>query len=148
MPTVERSALVPYTAQQMYQLVNDVESYPEFLPWCSGGTVLEDSDSVRVARVDISKGPIKQHFTTRNELIPGEEIELSLVEGPFSQLQGRWQFSPIGDSGCRVNFSTQFSFGSVVLEKTVGPVFNEICTRLVDAFVTRAKQVYSNSNTN
>ena len=143
MPTVERSALVPYTAQQMYQLVNDIEAYPEFLPWCSGSAVLEDSDSERVARVDISKGPVKQHFTTRNALTPGEEISLSLVEGPFSQLQGQWQFVAIGDSGCRVNFTTQFSFGSVLMEKTLGPVFNEICTRLVDAFVTRAKQVYS-----
>ncbi len=143
MPTVERSALVPYSAQQMYQLVNDVESYPEFLPWCSGGSVLEDSESVRVARVDISKGPIKQHFTTRNELTDGEEIKLSLVEGPFSQLQGQWSFAAIGDSGCRVTFNTQFSFSSRIIEKTVGPVFNEICTRLVDAFVDRAKQVYS-----
>lgn len=143
MPTVERSALVPFTAQQMYQLVNDVESYPEFLPWCSGGTVLEDSEFVRVARVDISKGPIKQHFTTRNDLKPGEEIQLTLVEGPFSQLQGGWLFTAIGDTGCRVTFETSFSFRNIVLEKTVGPVFNEICTRLVDAFVVRAKQVYS-----
>ncbi len=143
MPTIERSALVPFTAQQMYQLVNDVESYPEFLPWCSGGTVLEDSAEVRVARVDISKGPIRQHFTTRNELKAGESISLSLVEGPFSHLDGLWQFTPIGDTGCRVTFSTQFSFGNFLIEKTVGPVFNEICIRLVDAFVARAKQVYS-----
>jgi len=142
MPTVERSALVPYTAQQMYQLVNDVESYPEFLPWCSGGAVLEEGEKFRVARVDISKGPIKQHFTTRNELIDGEQINLSLVEGPFKELQGQWQFTDIGDSGCRVSFNTQFSFGSVIIEKTVGPVFNEICARLVDAFVARARQVY------
>ncbi len=142
MPTIERSALVPYSAQQMYQLVNDVESYPEFLPWCSGGSVLEDSANVRVARVDISKGPIRQHFTTRNELKEAEEIKLSLVEGPFSQLDGCWKFVAIGDEGCRVTFSTSFSFRSFILEKTVGPVFNEICGRLVDAFVSRAKDVY------
>ena len=142
MPTVERSALVPYTAQQMYQLVNDVTSYPEFLPWCSGAAVLEDNDGVRVARVDISRGPLKQHFVTRNELIEGEEIRLNLVEGPFSQLHGQWQFISIGDSGCRVTFSTQFSFNSVLIEKTLGPVFNDICTKLVDSFVARARQVY------
>lgn len=142
MPTLEQSALVPYTAQQMYQLVNDVESYPEFLPWCSGGTVVEEGDDFRVARVDIRKGPVRQHFTTRNDLKPGEEINLSLVEGPFNHLQGQWNFSAIGDNGCRVTFNTQFSFGNVVMEKTVGPVFNEICKRLVDAFVARAKQVY------
>ena len=143
MPTVERSALVPYTAQQMYQLVNDVASYPEFLPWCSSASVLEDSDAVRVARVDISRGPLKQHFVTRNELTDGEQIRLNLVEGPFSQLQGHWEFTSIGDSGCRVTFSTQFSFKSVIMEKTIGPVFNDICSRLVDSFVARARQVYS-----
>ena len=143
MPTVERSALVPYTAQQMYQLVNDVESYPDFLPWCSGAAVLEEEVSVRVARVDISRGPIKQHFVTRNELRDGEEIKLNLVEGPFSDLQGQWQFAAIGDSGCRVTFSTQFIFKSVLMEKTIGPVFNDICAKLVDSFVTRAKQVYN-----
>ncbi len=143
MPTIQRSALVPFTAQQMYQLVNDVEAYPEFLPWCSDGAVLEDTESVRVARVDISKGPLKQHFTTRNELTADEQIKLSLVEGPFRQLQGRWQFDAIGDSGCRVTFDIEFSFGSLILEKTVGPVFKEICARLVDAFVTRARQQYS-----
>lgn len=143
MPTVERSALVPFTAQQMYQLVNDIESYPEFLPWCSSASVLEDTDAVRTARLDISKGPLKQFFVTRNELIPDEEIKLELVEGPFSQLQGHWQFATIGDSGCRVTFNTRFSFRNVVMEKTVGPVFNEICSRLVDAFVARARQVYA-----
>ncbi len=143
MPTIQRSALVPFTAQQMYQLVNDVEAYPEFLPWCGGAAVLEDSDQVRVARVDIRKGPIKQHFTTRNELTADEQIKLSLVEGPFRQLQGVWQFAAIGESGCRVTFEIDFSFSSVLLEKTIGPVFNEICTRLVDGFVTRARKVYA-----
>ena len=104
--------------------------------------MLEESETHRVARVDISKGPIKQHFTTRNDLKDGEEIKLSLLEGPFSELDGLWQFTPIGDSGCKVTFSTRFSFRSLLLEKTVGPVFNEICARLVDAFVGRAKQVY------
>ena len=144
MPTIQRSALVPHSAQQMYQLVNDIEAYPEFLPWCSGAQILEDSESVRVARVDISKGPLEQHFTTRNELQNGQRIQLALVEGPFRQLQGHWEFSAIGDQGCRVSFEIEFSFKSTLMEKTLGPVFNEICTRLVDAFVTRAKQLYTN----
>jgi len=82
-------------------------------------------------------------FVTRNELTDGEQIRLNLVEGPFSQLQGHWEFASIGDSGCRVTFSTQFSFKSVLMEKTIGPVFNDICSRLVDSFVARARQVYS-----
>lgn len=147
MPTIQRSALVPFSAQQMYQLVNDVDAYPEFLPWCGGAEVIEDiqegGKTFRVARVDISKGPIKQSFTTRNELTDGEQIKLSLVDGPFRQLQGQWLFANIGESGCRVTFDIEFSFGSVVLEKTVGPVFKEICARLVDAFVARARQQYS-----
>lgn len=146
MSTIQRSALVPHSAQQMYQLVNDIEAYPEFLPWCSGAQILEDGDAVRVARVDISKGPLVQHFTTRNELQEGQSIQLALVEGPFRQLQGQWEFSAIGDQGCRVSFEIEFSFKSALIEKTLGPVFNEICTRLVDAFVTRARQLYTNNN--
>jgi len=142
MPNIERSALVPYSAQQMYQLVNDIEAYSEFLPWCSAARILEDSEVVRVARVDISKGPIKQFFVTRNTLVENEAIELSLVEGPFSALNGEWQFKDIGDAGCRVTFTIDFSFSNFLMQKTLGPLFDEICSRMVDAFVARARNVY------
>ena len=92
MPTIQRSALVPHSAQKMFDLVNDVESYPQFLPWCSGAATLESSEQQYTARVEMKKGPLSQHFTTRNVLTPGTQINMSLVDGPFKKLQGQWQF--------------------------------------------------------
>lgn len=142
MPTIQRSALVPHSAKKMFDLVNDVESYPEFLPWCSGASTLERGDQFAIARVDMSMGPLAKHFTTRNDLIDGESIKLSLVDGPFKKLHGQWQFKDIGEHGCRVSFDIEFAFSGILLEKTLSPIFNEICGRMVDAFVTRASQVY------
>lgn len=142
MPTIQRSALVPHNAQKMFDLVNDVERYPEFLPWCSGGSILQQEDNIIIARVDMKKGPLSQHFSTRNELISGREIKMTLVDGPFKQLQGQWVFKDIGEHGCRVSFDIEFSFSGAILQKTLTPVFNEICARMVDAFVSRAEAVY------
>lgn len=142
MPTLERSALVRYSAKEMFELVNNVETYPNFLPWCGGSRLIERGEDFYVARVEIKKGPISQHFTTRNQLSENQSIQMSLVDGPFKSLQGRWDFTEIEDLGCRVNFSIEFTFSSFLLEKTLSPVFNEICARMVDAFVTRAGQVY------
>ncbi|OED38400.1 ubiquinone-binding protein [Chromatiales bacterium (ex Bugula neritina AB1)] len=143
MPTIERSALVPHSAQKMFELVDDVDSYPEFLPWCNGAATLERSANHRVARVDLKKGPLTQHFTTRNDLTEGSEIRMSLVEGPFRQLNGQWNFKSISDSGCRVSFHIEFTFAGFLLQKTLSPVFNEICSRMVDAFVERANKLYA-----
>lgn len=142
MPTLERSALVTYSAQQMFELVNDVDAYPQFLPWCAGSSTLERGEDYYVARVDIRKGPISQHFTTRNKLVSNEAIHMTLEDGPFKTLNGEWGFKEIGELGCKVSFSIDFTFSNFLLEKTLSPIFNEICTRMVDAFVARAKQVY------
>ncbi len=142
MPSIERSALVPHSAQKMFDLVNDVDAYPEFLPWCSGASTLELGEKHRVARVDLKKGPLSQHFTTRNDIIDGQEIKMSLVDGPFRQLNGQWSFKTIGDQGCRVSFHIEFTFAGFLLQKTLSPIFNEICARMVDAFVERANQLY------
>ena len=142
MPTIQRSALVPHSAQKMFDLVNDVESYPQFLPWCSGAATLESSEQQYTARVDMKKGPLSQHFTTRNVLTPGTQINMALVDGPFKKLQGQWQFKDIGEHGCRVSFDIEFTFSGILLQKTLSPVFNEICGRMVDAFVGRANEVY------
>ena len=142
MPSLERTALVSHSAKQMFDLVNDVDAYPEFLPWCSGASTLERGDGFNIARVNMKKGPLSQHFTTRNELAEGESISMTLVDGPFKKLNGKWTFSEIGDLGCKVSFSIDFAFSGFILEKTLGPLFNEICGRMVDAFVGRANQVY------
>lgn len=142
MPTIQRSALVSHSAQQMFDLVNDVDSYPEFLPWCSDAATLETGDSHCIARVKMKKGPLSQQFTTRNDLKSGSEIKMSLVEGPFRHLNGHWEFTSIGDRGCRVSFNVDFKFAGFILQKTLSPIFNEICSRMVDAFVERANQLY------
>jgi ribosome-associated toxin RatA of RatAB toxin-antitoxin module len=142
MATLERSALVTYSAAQMYALVNDVDAYSDFLPWCAGSQTLERGSDYYVARVDIKKGPISQHFTTRNQVVEPETIVMSLVDGPFKSLNGQWRFREIDNLGCKVSFSIDFAFSNFLLEKTLSPVFSEICTRMVDAFVARAKEVY------
>jgi len=142
MPSINRSALVPFSAKMMFDLVNDVDSYPEFLPWCAAATTLESGDTHRIARVDMRKGPLSQYFTTRNELTADRAIHMSLIDGPFKQLDGRWEFSEIGDQGCRIRFDIDFAFENFLLQRTLSPVFSEICSRLVDAFVSRANHLY------
>lgn len=142
MPNLERTALVSHSAKQMFDLVNNVDAYPEFLPWCSAAQTLERGTGYNIARVNMKKGPLSQHFTTRNELADGESITMSLVDGPFKQLNGKWVFEEIGELGCKVSFCIDFSFSGFLLQKTLSPIFNEICGRMVDAFVVRARDVY------
>jgi len=142
MQAVIRSALVPYSANQMYELVRDVESYPDFLPWCSGSEILETFQDGVSARVDISKGSLKKSFSTRNYFRRDAEIAMQLLDGPFSQLSGIWAFEPIGDQGSRVSLDLKFDFSSTLARMTIGPVFNGIADRLVDAFVQRANEIY------
>lgn len=142
MTTVSRTALVPYSAAQMYRLVNDVEAYPEFLPWCTKALVLyRDEDQVK-ANIQFSKGGIATSFTTRNRLQKNKMIEVQLVDGPFRHLQGFWRFENLGDAGSRVVLDMDFELANALLRVTLGPIFNQVTNTLVDAFVRRAKQVY------
>jgi len=129
----------------MFALVADVARYPQFLPWCSEGVVLEESEGGMVARVGMSIGGFKKAFTTRNRHVADERIELQLVDGPFSNLDGVWSFKPVGDASqraCRIEFTLNYGFSSSTLAALVGPVFDKIAGSLVDAFVKRADQVY------
>ena len=142
MREVKRSALLPYTATQMFDLVADVERYPEFLPWCTAATVLAREGEMVTAQLALSRGRASARFTTRNRLVPGQFLEMRLLEGPFRSLEGRWDFVAIGEAGSRVElaiaFETQGSLAGIVL----GPVFEGICNQLVDAFAQRARRVY------
>ncbi|MEO1204613.1 MAG: type II toxin-antitoxin system RatA family toxin [Pseudomonadota bacterium] len=142
MRSVSRTALVPYTAARMYALVDDVEAYPEFLPWCSGAEVLERSDAHVVARVDMRRAGLTRSFTTRNSLEPGESISLELVGGPFSHLSGDWTFEPLGDAGSKVTLKLEFDFESRALDALLGLFFEDTLNSMVDAFTRRAAQVY------
>ncbi|MFK7794343.1 MAG: type II toxin-antitoxin system RatA family toxin [Gammaproteobacteria bacterium] len=142
MSSVSRSALVPYSAAQMYALVNDIESYPEFVPWCSSSTSKEISSNEKEAALYFSRGAIKTSFTTRNTLSAEERIDLQLVDGPFSQLQGVWQFIDIDSEGSRVQLDVDFELSSRMLKIALESFFSQICDRLVTSFVQRANDVY------
>lgn len=147
MKTIHKSVLIWYSAQEMFDLVADVDRYPEFLPWCDRARVVDRDEAGMKAEVGISFGGIRQTFTTRNEHTPPREIRLKLVSGPFSSLEGRWLFSPVapgreGERACRVELELQYGFSNFALSALVGPVFDRIAGSLVDAFVKRANQVY------
>lgn len=142
MPHVSRNILVRYSAQQMYELVNDVESYREFLPGCVGGKVLEFDGRTMVASVDISKAGISKTFTTRNQVVPGKSIELRLENGPFKHLHGNWKFTELAEDACKVEFELDFEFANSLVGMAFGRVFRELVTSMVSAFTSRAKEVY------
>ena len=145
MKTVQKSVLIWYTAQEMFALVTDVEHYPEFLPWCDQTKVLERDENGMLAEIGIALAGIHQKFTTRNEHVSGRKVDLKLVSGPFSNLEGHWTFTPVGDAGeraCKVDLELQYGFQNMALAALVGPVFDRIAGSLVDAFVKRAEQVY------
>ncbi|QFH68305.1 type II toxin-antitoxin system RatA family toxin [Atlantibacter subterranea] len=145
MPQISRTALVPYSAEQMYQLVNDVKSYPEFLPGCVGSRVLEASATQMTAAVEVSKAGISKTFTTRNTLTSNQSILMHLVDGPFKRLMGGWKFTPLSPEACRIEFQLDFEFTSKLIELAFGRVFKELAGSMVQAFSARAKEVYSAS---
>jgi ribosome-associated toxin RatA of RatAB toxin-antitoxin module len=139
---VTRSALVSHSARNMFNLVNDVESYSDFLPWCGESVELERSDTEVIASVMISYGGIRKTFTTRNQLIGYEKTVLSLVDGPFSELSGTWDFTRLGDQACKIALDLEFDFSNKIVGKVVGPVFSGIANSMVDSFCKRADQIY------
>lgn len=142
MPTVTKSALVPFSAGALYELVADVESYPSFLPWCKSTTVHYRRDEEVKATIEISRGPIRKSFTTVNSMVRHRSIEMCLVEGPFRYLEGTWTFKALGDEGCKISLYMTFEFESGLINLSFGPVFTGITNSLVDAFSSRAAEVY------
>ncbi len=139
---VKKSALVPYLATEMFDLVDDVDAYADFLPWCSGSEVRSRSDEVVEATLELQKGGVSKSFTTRNATVRGESIDLCLLGGPFRHLQGGWRFEPLGDGGCKVSLELDFEFDSRMVDMMFGAFFEDTCNSLVDAFVRRAAEVY------
>ncbi|MBP3864517.1 MAG: type II toxin-antitoxin system RatA family toxin [Pseudomonas sp.] len=139
---IQRSALLPYPAQALYDLVNDVASYPQFLPWCSSAEILESTEVLMCASLGVAKGGLSQHFVTRNTLVPGQSIEMNLEEGPFTKLHGVWVFKPLGDKACKISLDMTFDYAGAIVKATLGPLFNQAANTLVDAFCQRAKQLY------
>lgn len=145
MKTVSKSVLIWYRPEEMYALVTDVASYPQFLPWCDHARVLDEDDGGMTAEVGIAIGAVRQTFTTRNTHTHALAVDMELVKGPFSKLDGHWRFVALGDGSqraCRVELNLNYGFDNATLGKLVGPVFDRIAASLVDAFVKRAGQVY------
>jgi ribosome-associated toxin RatA of RatAB toxin-antitoxin module len=143
MREVKRSALVPYTAEQMFALVEDIERYPQFLPWVAAAQLIERTPREVVGRLEMHRAGMREFVTTRNVLTPPGEITLALVAGPFKTLDGRWTFEPIGENrGTRVSLSIRFEFANSMLNLLLSRSFEKSCNQLVDAFVARARTVY------
>jgi ribosome-associated toxin RatA of RatAB toxin-antitoxin module len=142
MTRIHKSALVPYSAEQMYTLVDDIPAYPEFLPWCSSSKEINRGENEVEASLDIAHSGVHKSFTTRNRLEINKTIEMQLVEGPFKHLHGIWRFEPLGDAGSKVMLDLEFEFSSKLLGMTFGPLFSKIASSLVDAFIQRAQKVY------
>jgi ribosome-associated toxin RatA of RatAB toxin-antitoxin module len=142
MSTLSRSAIVNHSAQQMFSLVSDIESYPRFLPWCDTARVAEHGPGRVVATLRINFRGLKEEFTTENRDRPGERIDMKLVAGPFRSLEGGWRFVALSEAACKVELSLRYEFASRLLEKAVGVVFDEIAGSLVDAFARQADTRY------
>ena len=143
MAEVTRSVLVAHSAAQMYGLIERVEDYSAFLPWCSSTNVELRTASITRAEINISLHGVKTSFTTENTKTPPERMQLRLVSGPFRALDGEWRLHDLGGDGCRIDFRLQYQFASRLLERVVGPVFERIAASLVDAFVRRADQQFA-----
>jgi ribosome-associated toxin RatA of RatAB toxin-antitoxin module len=142
MQCVRKSVLVPYAAGAMFDLVDRVELYPQFLPWCGGTRVIEQGENVKTARIEIDYHGIRAHFTTDNANEPPERIVITLKDGPFRHLHGEWRFHALGEHGCKVELELAYEFATVLLDKVIGPVFGHIANTFIDAFVKRAEAVY------
>ena len=143
MPSVHRSALVPYSATKMFNLVNDVVSYPKFLPGCSEAKILNSDSESMMASLLITKAGVKQWFTTHNKLVSGKSIAMDLQDGPFKKLVGGWTFSELSEDACKIELNLDFEFTSSLAQVAFGKAFSSLANGMVKAFTDRAKEVYS-----
>ncbi|MCL2020700.1 MAG: type II toxin-antitoxin system RatA family toxin [Betaproteobacteria bacterium] len=146
MPTVEKSVLLAYSDQQMFELVDRCEDYPEFLPWCGQTECRFRDDQKTVGTLHIRYRGVKAHFTTENEKEFPRSMLIRLVDGPFKKLDGKWHFKALGEKACKVEFQLNYEFSSRLLEKVIGPVFSHIANTFIDAFVKRAEQIYGTNH--
>lgn len=142
MASVEKSVLIGHSAQQMYELVDRCEDYPQFLPWCNRADLKERTDTKTVATLHIDYHSVKSHFTTENTKTFPTLMLIRLVDGPFRKLEGAWRFVPLAEQACKIEFSLHYEFSSKLFEKVIGPVFSRIASTFVEAFVKRAAQIY------
>lgn len=141
MPIIQQQQTLPYSAKQMYQLVNDIGKYPQFLPLCTSARILSSAEDTISAVLFIQKGPLHLSFSTQNKLIPFTEIHMNLLDGPFEYLSGVWQFNDLSQ-GSQVRLRLEFEMKGKLLKFTLGPLFSTLAQSMVQVFCTRAKQIY------
>jgi len=144
MREVKRSALIAESPGRMYALINDIDRYPEFVPWCTAARVESRKEGEVLATLTIKRGPLRAEFTTRNLLEPGKRVLMQFVSGPFRVLEGLWTLTPLGDLGCRVELEMRFEFANRVAGTLFAPLFEDTAASLVDAFVKRARETKTN----
>lgn len=142
MTVIEKSALVRYPAHLMLQLVEDIESYPRFLPWCHASRILKRTDDTVEAELEIMRGGFRKSFATRNQQVSSQEIRMSLIKGPFSHLEGVWTFVPLREDASKIALHLEFEMMGKLSNLAFGAVFNQICNSMVGAFTQRAKELY------
>lgn len=142
MTSIHRSALLPYPARQIYELVNDIEAYPAYMDGCVGAEILYRDASVVEARLDLAKGPVSQSFSTRNRMEDARHISLELVDGPFERFHGRWEFLPLAENACKVSLDLEFSVKNALLGAAAAKLFDSVSDNLVGAVEQRARQLY------
>ena len=146
MPRIVRSVDLPFPARDMFQLVADIERYPRFLPWCRSAKVHARTPTEVTASLEIARGPFRKSLTTRNRMVDSERIDIELVDGPFSHLDGRWRFRGVAPQGCQVGFEMQFEVSNRTLARVLVPLFEEIARTMVDAFSQRAHEVFGSGS--
>jgi len=139
---ISKSAIVPYSPQQMFELVNNIDDYSQFLNWCDSSSILNQSENQITASVKINTGGMKQSFSTLNTLTPFKSIEMQLIDGPFDELSGEWRFEALGENATKIHLTLQFEFKSMLIDMAVSSIFKKIANSQLDAFVSRAKDIY------
>ncbi len=143
MPTVSRSKIVPYRAEDMFELVDSIEDYPKYLPWCRHASVMSRTEDEVRASITLAKGAVQKSFSTCNRIQRGKMIEIKLLNGPFRHLEGFWRFENLEGQGCRISLDLEFEFATKLLSLAISPIFTPIANSLVDSFCKRAADVYS-----
>ena len=144
MKHINKTALVPYNCSEMFDLVNNINDYPIFLPWCKSVTLVSQTESEIVATIHMGGAGLEQSFTTKNIITPNKTIQMCLVKGPFNHLLGEWNFSQLGNDGCKISLNLEFEIKNRLLNMSLGPVFTKICSSLLDGFITRANEIHGN----
>lgn len=142
MYSVKKTILVPYSQEEMYNLVNDIKNYPKYIPWCVSTKIIEEKLSFVTANINIEYLKIKTNFTTKNILHPYSKIELNLISGPFSTFSGFWLFNKSEQNGSEVTFEVNYKFSNIILEKIMGSIFYILCNNIIDCFIKEAKNTY------